>query len=135
MQGETNTLKLVSGHENLFYMSVPTEGVLMSSQMFLHGCVSTLWDEGFGALSNSFCSALRAALFRLLALWFLLHSFPIQINQHNVWYNSSYYLLHQNYIEMNRHFTVFLLISLMYVAWICNAELIFEPIERPWIFK
>lgn len=76
------------------------------------------------------CSALRAALFRLLALWFLLHSFPKQINQHKVWYNSSYYLLHQNYIEINKHFTVFLLISLMYVAWICNAELIFEPMYK-----
>lgn len=72
--------------------------------------------------------SLQSSSFRLLALWFLF--FPI--NQHNVWYNSSYYLLHQNYIENNKHFTVFPLISLMYVAWICNAELIFESIERLW---
>lgn len=37
----------------------------------------------------------------------------------------------------NKHFTVFPLISLMYVAWICNAELFFaydiiEPNERLW---
>lgn len=39
MQGETHSLKLGSswGHENLFYISAQTEGVLMSSQMFLHG--------------------------------------------------------------------------------------------------
>lgn len=71
MQGETHSFKLVSGDENLFYISAQTEGVLKSSQMFLHGLMRHFEMKILEPCRTLFVLSLESGSFRLLALWFL----------------------------------------------------------------
>lgn len=110
------------------------EVVLKTSQMFLHGSMGH-FEMILEPYRTLFVLSLESPSFWLLALWFFVLFFLNTKNQLRVW--QFFVLPIASELYNNKHFTVFLLISLMYVAWIFNAELIFaydiiEPIERLW---